>query len=138
MARLCSGALLCLLGAGCIPDPAISVPDFTPVPGPRDGGMTGTDAASPADMGAPMWQVDKVPSDKRLNGVWVDGAALAHVYAVGHEGTILHRTGGAWMAEMSGTTENLYAVVALPGGQEAYAVGADGVILHRKDGKWGS
>ncbi|MCS6911758.1 MAG: hypothetical protein RMK29_00740 [Myxococcales bacterium] len=133
------GALLLALGAGCVPDPDIKVPDFSVPRPPVDMASPPADLTAPADLsdlGAAAWQPERTGTMAFLRGAWAADGALSAAYIVGHGGTILRRTqGGDYVVEPSGTTENLYAVVGLPGG-EAYAVGAAGVILHRQEGTW--
>lgn len=60
-----------------------------------------------------------------LHGIW--GTAEDNLWAVGERGTILRRSGGAWVAVMSPTTQALSAIWgAAP--DQMWAVGADGVL----------
>jgi hypothetical protein len=117
-----------------VPDPKITIPDFSVSPGPVDMGGTSGDAGG-GDMGAAGWRAEKAGATD-LRGVWVADAALSAIYAVGHDGTILRRSGaGQFLREESGTTENLYAVAGVSA-EDVYAVGQRGVVLHRAGGKW--
>jgi hypothetical protein len=110
------------------------VPDFSVTALPD--AAPAADMAPAGDMNKPAaWQAGKSETTRALRGVWVADAALSTVYLVGHEGTILKGGAASFMAEMSGTTESLYAVLGVSA-EEAYAVGGRGTILHRQGGKW--
>lgn len=130
-----SAVLVLLLGAGCVPDPGIKVPDFS-VPNTSTDMAPAADLASAGDMtAAATWTASKAGT-ANLRGVWVSDANLGTIYAVGHDGTILRKVGAADFApEPSGTTENLYAVLGVTA-DDVYAVGAKGTILHRVAGTW--
>lgn len=132
-----------LAGLGCLPTPEIHVPDFSPV-APADAGSAG-DSASPDGAGGDLgmlagWAVDaQVGAKDTLRAVWTD-AAQSQAYVVGHNGLLLHRSGGTWQkeqAQIAGKplTTNLYAIAAAST-DVVYAVGAAGVILRRTGGTW--
>jgi hypothetical protein len=81
------------------------------------------------------WVQDDVPAGAAmLNWVYgVDG----EVWAVGQEGTIIHRAGGSWAAEPSPTDRVLWGVWGASS-DELWAVGGDGFsdapLLLRRDG----
>lgn len=68
-----------------------------------------------------------------LRGVWA--VSPDDVFAVGHGGTILHRTGSAWTVMPSGTTSNLHAVWAASS-SDVWAAGAGGIVLHFNGTAW--
>jgi hypothetical protein len=93
-------------------------------------------------LGQALWT--DVPSGTTLamRAVWgtPDGQ---DVFSVGDRGTILHLSGGlpmaagAFAAEMSGTTENLYAVWGTSAA-DVWAAGNGGTLLHRDASGWKS
>lgn len=137
---LVAGALTgaALAGLGCLPTPEIHVPDFSPV--------VTTDAGSDAATGggdlamAAGWLLDgQVGAKDTLRAVWAADANLSEVYAVGHNGLILHRSGGTWQKESAQVAgkplaTNLYGLAVSAG--TVYAVGEAGVILRRTGGSW--
>lgn len=134
---LCGGTIAaCLATAACLPDPQIQVPDFAPSPVSDGGTVVRTDGPS-GDLGTARWGAyGAVASAPLLRAGWVADPGLSEAYAVGHGGTILHRTGdGDWQVEKSGTDANLYAVAARSA-TEVFAVGDRGVILRRVGGSW--
>ena len=126
-----------MVPAGCLPDPEIHVPDFA-VPQALLTDMAvpvSTDGPS-GDLGSAKWDPDtKVGATEALRAAWVVDPGLSEIYVVGLAGTILHRSGGDWKRELSGTTVDLYGVAGRSP-DEVYAVGRDGVILRRSAGKW--
>ena len=68
------------------------------------------------------------PND--LRGVWGDSAS--DVFAVGHDGTIIHYDGSAWAPMISNTTEDLNGVWETS--SVAFAVGDNGTILRMLPG----
>ena len=92
-----------------------------------------------------VWTVGKYAGISRYDGVewtsesgatnWllgISGTSESDIYAVGLGGEVLHYDGTDWSAENSGTTEDLFDVWAVPGG-DVVAVGNAGTIL-RSDG----
>jgi hypothetical protein len=73
------------------------------------------------------WTSEASGSNRDLLAVSVAGA---DVYAVGESGVILHRAGGAWSEEASGTEDELISVWAASPA-DAWAVSQTGLILHR-------
>lgn len=134
-------ALGALLGASCLPDADIRLPDLSLGSPPVDGGDAGVSRADGprSDLGTASWQLDSTAGTAQLlRGVWQADASGSEIYVVGHAGQILHKSGtGAWQLEASGTTANLYAVAARTP-SEVFAVGDRGVILRRTSGKWQS
>lgn len=127
-------ALLLSLGAGCVPDPGIAVPDFS-APGGTTDMMLAPDMVSAPDLGPASWSSSKAGT-ANLRAIWAADPGLVTVYVVGDGGTILRKAGGSDFAkEESGTPENLYAVIGASA-DDVYAVGGSGVILHRKNGTW--
>lgn len=130
-----------LVGAGCLPDPDIRLPDLSlgrPMVDGGDGGMTRADGPH-SDLGSATWQPDTTTgAAQTLRAVWQSDVAGGDIYIVGQAGLILHKSGaGTWQSETSGTTANLYAVIARSPA-EVFAVGDRGVILRRTSGKWQS
>ncbi|MBM4310654.1 MAG: DUF1566 domain-containing protein [Deltaproteobacteria bacterium] len=81
-----------------------------------------------------MYNVHATPTKRTISDAW--GTDVNNLFAVGHGGTILRRSGGgAWLAMQSGTTANLNAVwgTAL---DNVYAVGAKGTVLHYDGSSW--
>lgn len=134
---LALGAVLAV--GGCLPDPDIRLPDLSLGGSAVDGGDAGMPRADGprSDLGSASWQLDATAGAvQTLRAVWQSDASGGEIYAVGQAGLILHKSGaGAWQNEMSGTTQNLYAVVARSPA-EVFAVGDRGVILRRTSGKW--
>jgi hypothetical protein len=64
-----------------------------------------------------------------LRGIW--GSSATDLWAVGHDGTILHGTGSptTWVKVASGTTEHLTSVWGASA-TDVWAVGTGGSILH--------
>lgn len=130
-----------LAGAGCLPTPEIQVPDFSPAPS-ADAGADSAQPGGPGDLGTTLhWGLDGqgVATDT-LRAVWVADAALSQAYAVGHNGLILHRSGGIWKKEQALSAgkpivSNLYAVAAITP-DLVYAVGDAGMILRRASNTW--
>jgi hypothetical protein len=79
-----------------------------------------------------VWSYESQPGDERLNDVF---AHADGVFAVGEDGAIVQRFGGAWIAMESPTTENLYAVSG-SSGDDMWAVGVDGTVLHYDGDSW--
>ncbi len=63
------------------------------------------------------------------------GSSATDVFAVGHEGTILHYDGSAWSAMTSGTPKWLLGVWG-SSGNNVFAVGHGGTILHYDGLSW--
>lgn len=128
-----------LTTAGCLPDPDIRLPDLSLGSAAVDGGDGGVSRSDGprSDLGSATWQADSTAgSAQTLRAAWLSDAGGSEIYVVGHAGLILHKSGpGAWQSETSGTTANLYAVVARSP-SEVFAVGDRGVILRRTAGKW--
>ena len=60
-----------------------------------------------------------------------DGKLL---WAVGHNGTIVHSSDGEnWSAQRSGTQNNLYSIYGTSDGRLLWAVGESGTIVHNSD-----
>ena len=78
------------------------------------------------------WSYEEQPDDERLNDVF---AHADGVFAVGEDGAIVQRFGGAWIAMESPTTENLYSVSG-SSGDDIWAVGVDGTVLHYAGDSW--
>lgn len=115
------------------------MPDFSPAP-TVDAGTMPVDAGG-ADLAMVAgWTADgQIGAKDTLRAVWAADAALSDAYAIGHNGLILHRSGGAWKqetAQVAGKplTTNLYGLAAAP--DAVYAVGDAGVILRRAGGTW--
>ncbi len=132
-----------LAGLGCLPTPDIHVPDFAPVPtaDAGSGGDLQPDAAR-GDLGSVAgWTLDAQTGAKdTLRAAWAADQGLGEVYVVGHNGLILHRSGGTWQKEQAQSagkpiTTNLYAVAAAAP-DVVYAAGDAGVILRRTGGTW--
>lgn len=94
-----------------------------------------------ADLGTP-WDlrgsVAKVKFTTEPSGVSTKlndlfGTSATDVWAVGDNGTILHRDGSSWSTVNSGTTKNLNAVWAKSPG-EVWVVGDGGTVLHYSGG----
>jgi len=66
----------------------------------------------------------------------VDGSDASNVFAVGANGTVLHKYGDVWVPEARGLTASDLNAVTVVSSEETYAVGDDGVILARRDGTW--
>ncbi len=64
----------------------------------------------------------------------IDGSGAMRL-AVGSNGAVFRRTGGAWDEEASGTGETLYDVSVVDA-NTAFAVGENGVILRYDGGNW--
>jgi len=126
-----------LLGAACLPDPDIKVPDFKPA-GVVDLAVAPADAGALPDAGRIRWQPDAmIPTTQTLRGITSDSSG--QVFVVGHGGQIWRRTAVSWVAEpaVDGAktlTTNLYGVVS--SGADFYAVGDAGVVLRRVTDKW--
>lgn len=83
------------------------------------------------------WCIEAPPltTTPRLHGISAVNAG--DVFAVGDDGTILRRTGGAWLAMTSGTMEDLRGVWARTS-SDVWAVGTNGTILHFNGAAWSS
>src|SRR5438094_2467970 len=89
------------------------------------------DASAPQEHTVLRWLYDPT-GDGGANGeVW--GASPSDVFVVGDGGKILHYNGASWAAQLSGTTQFLFAVWGASG-SDVFAVGDTGTILHY-DGK---
>ena len=77
--------------------------------------------------GSGTWTVESSGITDNLDGVSGFGS---DVWAVGANGTILHRSGGTWSPETSGVTSELWGVWG-SAADGVFAVGDGGVILHR-------
>jgi len=90
--------------------------------------------------GVGHWALAASPTQERLRGVSKGG----HVSVVGDHGTWLTQEGARWVAEVSGTDEDLYAVADVGGiyglrrdERVSFAVGAHGVMIERaSDGRF--
>jgi photosystem II stability/assembly factor-like uncharacterized protein len=135
---LVAGLCLPLLSSlgGCLPDPVINVPDLSPGSLVDGGMMTKMDAPA-GDLGTARWSAEgMVPAPATLRAAWVADPGISEAFIVGHGGVVFHRVmNGAWMAETSGVTSNLYAVAARSNA-EVFAVGEAGTILRRSGGMW--
>ena len=132
-----------LAGLGCLPTPEIHVPDFAPTPAvdAGSGGDLQPDGAG-GDLGTVAgWALEaQVGAKDTLRAAWAADQALGEAYVVGHNGLILHRSGGTWQKEQAQSagkpiTTNLYAVAAAAP-DIVYAAGEAGVILRRTGGTW--
>ena len=94
-----------LRGLGCLPTPEIHVPDFSPAP-TADAGSMPVDAAAAIQAMAAGWMADGQLEPKTPCAQWAADAALSDAYAVGHNGLILHRSGGAWKQETAQVAES--------------------------------
>lgn len=130
-------ALVSPLGlTACLPDPEITVPDFKPS-GLVDLSTSRLDLGTQPDAGRLRWLPDQsVRSGQSLRAIVAGGS---QVFAIGHQGTILRRSGSGWLSEpaVDGAktlTSNLYGAVSV--GSDFYAVGEAGVIVKRSVDKW--
>lgn len=84
---------------------------------------------------AGQWCTETSPAAEGtlLHGVWAVSAD--DVFAVGDKGTILRRTGGAWIAMSSGVTQNLRGVWAASS-SDVWASGVSGTLLHFDGATW--
>jgi hypothetical protein len=71
------------------------------------------------------WTLVPSPTHERLRGVSKSG----RVFVVGDHGTWLAGGHGAWAPEVSGTDEDLYAIIDVD--RRSFAVGAHGVLMER-------
>lgn len=140
--RALAGASLGAAAFGCLPDPQISVPDFGPSTSTADMAVPRPDGSGmPNDLGSAAWVSDGNTATKEaLRGCWAADPMLSSAYAVGSNGAIVRRTGGAWQLEvakdgMADVKDTLYAVSALAADQ-VFAVGDRGVIVRRASDKW--
>ena len=122
--------------------------ELTP-PGGTDGGLPADLSGPPADLGGTptdlalppppslKWAAEPNPSGKNeLYHVFTGSGT--QVLVVGAAGTVLSRqASGAWTAEASGTTSDLYGVFGIPGGS-AWATGQNPGAWRRdgNSGKW--
>lgn len=133
-----------LAGLGCLPTPEIHVPDFAPAPtaDAGSGGDLQPDGGGGGDLGAVTgWALEaQIGAKDTLRAAWAADQALGEAYVVGHNGLILHRSGGTWQKEQAQSagkpiTTNLYAIAAVAP-DIIYAAGDAGVILRRTGGTW--
>ena len=121
---------------GCLPDPEITVPDFKPS-GIVDLATSRMDLGTQPDAARLRWLPDQsVRTGQTLRAIVTSSS---QVFAIGHQGTILRRSGTGWISEpaVDGTktlTSNLYGAVSV--GSDFYAVGESGVIVKRSVDKW--
>lgn len=122
--------------AACLPDPEITVPDFKPS-GIVDLSTSKLDLGTQPDAARLRWLPDQsVRSGQTLRAIVTSGS---QVFAIGHQGTILRRSGTGWVSEpaVDGTktiSGNFYGAVSI--GSDFYAVGEAGVIVKRSVDKW--
>ena len=101
------------------------------------GGSSGSDVLMVGPAGIFSWNGSNVVfvagSPQQLNAVWSapDGTA----FAVGYQGTILHRRSGVWTADASGTTARLTDVWGTSG-SDVWAVGDAGTVRHYNGAQW--
>jgi hypothetical protein len=80
-----------------------------------------SDAATVVDCPRGDFCLESVPTTEDLFGVWARSAA--DVWAVGRNGTILHRTDGTWRVVPSGASDVLLSVWAAPDSDAVIVVG---------------
>jgi hypothetical protein len=78
------------------------------------------------------WVYETLPSNERLNDVWVAGTSAI---AVGEEGAIVRREAGGWVPMTSPTDEALYGIGGAAD-NNLWAVGQDGLVLHFDGTTW--
>ena len=97
-----------------------------------DGPAAGDAPPDPCDPGVWCTEDSPVPN-VLLNVVWA--ANLNDVFAVGDNGTILHRRDNVWTAMTVPTTEDLRGIWGLSA-TDIWAVGTNGAVLHYDGQAW--
>ncbi len=80
-----------------------------------------------------LWIEVPVSTSKAITKIW--GSGDGTLYATGHGGTILRRSGGSWSGMSSGTTKDLYSIGRFRGG--IYACGFQGTLRKLSGSSWG-
>lgn len=95
-------------------------------------------AGAAARFNGTGWSADTLGVSATIRSGAFAGDPLTDVWLVGDRGTILHSTtgtSGTWSVQPSGTTEDLFGVIA-DGTTRAFAVGSGGTILHWDGSEW--
>lgn len=80
-----------------------------------------------------QWTIQNVPTTDNLNSVFLLNESTA--WAVGDNGTILHKNSDIWIKHKRVTNRDLHSVFFIDS-ITAYAVGSGGTILHYDGNKW--
>lgn len=80
------------------------------------------------------WTLVPLNTKHAITKIW--GAGDGTLYATGHGGTILRRSGGTWSGMTSGTSQNLYSIGRFQG--SIIACGYQGAVRRLNGSSWGS
>lgn len=81
-----------------------------------------------------QWTLVPLGTSNAITKIWNAGDGT--LYATGHKGTILRKSGGNWTGMTSGTTKDLYSIGRFMG--SIYATGFQGAVRKLTGGSWGS
>lgn len=128
----CLASLLLVVGPGCDDFASFSGgagEDVDDLAAPRDLAVldAAVDATVAPDLAPRPLVTEQSGTQEELNGVW--GSGPDDVWAVGMNGTVLHRRAGTWTRELANVGESLFAVWG-GGPRDVWMAGDQGRVVH--------